>query len=449
VPFRDIVITLIVLGSLPVCLARPWVGIVMWFWIGYMNPHRLTWSFAYAMPFAEWIAITTLAGFLLTRDRKPLPWTRETVLLSLLWVLFTLSTINAMYPHLAWPHWQGVSKVFLFSYLAMMLCQTRERLRYLVLTIALSLGFYAVKGAFFVARTGGAHQVEYPGGTSMGGNTGVGLALVMALPMFVFLAREEQGPWLRRALRLMTICAFPSIAFSYSRGAVVGLGAVALLLLLKANRKVLTVVALAAVVIVIANFAPVQWFQRMDTLRTYEQDKSAQMRFESWFVFYRVGLDYPLLGAGFWGPSEDELYMEYVRNPLRAQNAHNSPLNVLGEHGIPALLIWVGLILSCVLTLRSIRKRRGSYTPPSWVRNYSHMFELTFVGYAVTGFFLSAAYLEFFYNLVALTVILKVLARQERELARRGVERDSTALAPAPTAALKPRGIHVRHFRPA
>jgi probable O-glycosylation ligase (exosortase A-associated) len=224
---------------------------------------------------------------------------------------------------------------------------------------------------------------------------------------------------------------------------------VALVLLLKANRKLLGAVLLASAVILVQNFAPGQWFQRMDTLRTYEQDKSAQMRLESWYVFYRVGLDYPLLGAGFWGPSEDELYMAYVPNPLRAQNAHNAALNVLGEHGIPALLIWVGLILSCVLTLRSIRKRRDSYTPPSWIRNYSHMFEAVLVGYAVTGFFLSAAYLEFFYNLVGLTVILKVLARQEMELARRAGERSSTALEPVPPPALKPRGIHVRHFRPA
>ena len=72
---RDVALTVFILGMLPVILARPWIGIVMWTWIGIMNPHRLTWGFAYDMPFAFMVAIATLIGFLVSREPKRFPAT--------------------------------------------------------------------------------------------------------------------------------------------------------------------------------------------------------------------------------------------------------------------------------------------------------------------------------------------------------------------------------------
>ena len=42
---RDLLIVLIVFGSLPLILVRPQIGILMWFWLGMMNPHRLAWGY--------------------------------------------------------------------------------------------------------------------------------------------------------------------------------------------------------------------------------------------------------------------------------------------------------------------------------------------------------------------------------------------------------------------
>ena len=44
---RDIIVTLAVFGLLPLILRRPWLGVLAWSWLGFMNPHRLTWGFAY------------------------------------------------------------------------------------------------------------------------------------------------------------------------------------------------------------------------------------------------------------------------------------------------------------------------------------------------------------------------------------------------------------------
>ena len=98
---RDLVLVAIVVGSLPFAVARPFIGVLMWTWIGFMNPHRLTWGFAFDMPFALMIAAATLLGLLFARDRRPIPRTRESLLLVAFWVVVALSTAFAMFPDLA------------------------------------------------------------------------------------------------------------------------------------------------------------------------------------------------------------------------------------------------------------------------------------------------------------------------------------------------------------
>lgn len=54
---RDILVTALILGSLPFILRRPYIGILVWAWVSYMNPHRLTWVFAYDLPFAQIVGV--------------------------------------------------------------------------------------------------------------------------------------------------------------------------------------------------------------------------------------------------------------------------------------------------------------------------------------------------------------------------------------------------------
>src|SRR5215470_2378013 len=119
-PVRDIVLTALIFGTLPFILFRPYLGVLVWTWLGFMNPHPLTWSFAYDMPFAMIVALVTLMGLLMSREPKKIPWTRETILLLVFlgWVLAT--TINAMYPALAWAKINQFWKILLMVYVTMM-----------------------------------------------------------------------------------------------------------------------------------------------------------------------------------------------------------------------------------------------------------------------------------------------------------------------------------------
>ena len=109
------------------------------------------------------------------------------------------------------------------TFVASMFIYGKERVRALMLTIALSVGFYGVKGVLFIAKTGGAGRVEGPPESFMNGNTFIGLAFNMMLPLLIFLARDEQRPWLKRTLYITAAATAISTIFTYSRGAYVGL----------------------------------------------------------------------------------------------------------------------------------------------------------------------------------------------------------------------------------
>ncbi|MCK5481680.1 MAG: putative O-glycosylation ligase, exosortase A system-associated, partial [Gammaproteobacteria bacterium] len=72
---RDIVLTIIFFGLLPLVFSRPYVGIYLWTWLGLMNPHRLTYGFAFDFPFAQIVAITTLISMFASKEPKQIPWT--------------------------------------------------------------------------------------------------------------------------------------------------------------------------------------------------------------------------------------------------------------------------------------------------------------------------------------------------------------------------------------
>src|SRR5690606_8939778 len=57
---RDIILPLIAFAAVPAAPGRPAIGLLVWSWLGYMNPHRLTWGFAYSFPFVMISAVATL-----------------------------------------------------------------------------------------------------------------------------------------------------------------------------------------------------------------------------------------------------------------------------------------------------------------------------------------------------------------------------------------------------
>jgi O-antigen ligase len=91
--------------------------------------------------------------------------------------------------------------------------------------------------------------------------------------------------------------------------------------------------------------------------------------------------------------------------------AHNSFLQMGAELGIPGLLLFIGLIATAFLSLRRVARRALTASPPAGdVSRLAQSLMAALVGWVVGAFFLSLAYTDMLYTLVALAVALAKIA---------------------------------------
>lgn len=412
---RDFIILLIVFGSLPFCLARPALGILVWSWIEYMNPQRLTFGIAYHFPVGNIVAIATMCGVVFGKGEKRLAWGRETLLLLLLFGMFTISSVFAFYPEEAWKQWIEVSKVLALAVMTIFLIHDEKTLRWLYLVIALSLGFYGFKAGIFSVLTGGQFMVWGPSRSYIEANTMLGLALDMVLPLLWYLSKNEQNYLFKRFIQAVFFASILSVLFTYSRGAFLGLCVVIIFLILKSGKMVRLGITAVILVSVVYFYAPDRLIDRQKTIATYEEDRSAESRLLAWEYAWNVGMDRPLSGGGFKVYSE-ETYQRYLPRMLdefgQWWNAHSIYFGVLAEHGFIALFFFLGLIASSLLTLRGVKNTIRGIPGKESLYNYCQMIEISLYSYLISGAFLDAHYFSLLYQLVGTVVILKTIVQK-------------------------------------
>jgi probable O-glycosylation ligase (exosortase A-associated) len=412
---RDIALTAFVFGALPFILWRPHIGVLLFTWLGIMNPQHLTWSFAHDIPFSFIVAVVTLCALLITREPKKLPLTGETVLLLVFFGWMVLTTLFAVHPKDAWPQLEKVAKILLMIFVTMMLMQTKQRTNLLVGVMTLSLAFYGIKGGLFTVLQGGEFHVWGPGGF-IGGNNELALALVMTIPLLRYLQMMLNTTWLRHAVTVAIVLSVLAIVGSQSRGAFLGILAMGGFFWLKSRGKFFTGSMVAFAMVLVLIIMPAQWFDRMASIQNYEQDVSALGRLNAWAMAANLALDRPL-GGGF-EAFQGDMFAAYAPEPSRVHDAHSIYFEVLGEHGFIGLALFLALGLTTFYSASRIIRRTQADPPNRWMAELARMVQVSLVGYASAGAFLGLAYFDLLYLLVAVIVLCKVLLRKQDEQAR-------------------------------
>lgn len=401
---RDLLVTAIVFGALPFVLKRPWIGILLWSWLGYMNPHRLTWGFAFDFPFAMIVALATMSAYVISREKKEMVWTRETVMLLVFigWIFTT--TVFAFYPESAWFQWNKIWKIQLIIFLTVLLINDRHKLHWMIWVIALSLGFYGVKGGIFTILNGGSFHVLGPEGSFIAGNNELALAMVMTIPLIRYLHLQETRKWIRTGLAgAMVLTAVAAIG-SQSRGALVALTMMGFFLWLKSRNKMITGIYITFAVVIMAAVMPQEWYDRMGTIKTYEQDESAMGRINAWHTAFNLAKDQPL-GGGFEALTAAPTFRQYAPNPYLVLDAHSIYFEIMGEHGFIGLGLFLLLGLLAWIRAQQIINRCKHDIDKKWASDLAAMIQVSLVGYASGGAFLGLAYFDLPYHLMVIVVL--------------------------------------------
>ena len=422
-PLRDLLLAGILAASIPLVVRRPWLGILLWYWIGLMNPHRLTWGFMYDFPVAMLVAVITAMGLVLARDREPPPLTKEMVLLAGMVVWFTVTSYFA-WVSAAWNYWEQFMKILLFTFLTPVLIHGRRRVEFLVLVITASIAFYGAKGGWFSITGGFQNHVLGPPKSFIRGNTSLGLALVMILPLILVVSRQlVQGRmqclagfrwsrWAGWAGYLSFWLTGLAILGTFSRGAMLALAVVAPLIFLLMRHKVILAGLGVAVILAVGVTFPDRVVERMETLQNIEEDGSAMSRIESWGVNWNIARENPLTGAGFnLVMAGNERWLSYSpmqgEGRTRALSAHSNYFQVLGHHGFVGLGLYLGLLGAVCLSLGRLALRARRRKDTEWISEYAWAILVGTIGYVAAGAFLDMAYFTLFYAFVALTVVLR------------------------------------------
>lgn len=404
---RDLLVASIVFGSLPFFLKRPYWGILMLAWLGYMNPHRLCYGFMLSMPVVQIVAIATLAGMFMSKEAKRLVWSREMTVLVIFVVWMGITTTQAMYFNLALEQYTKVVKVQVLTFMTLLMLTSRQKVHLFVWVVVLALGFYGVKGGLFTLAKGGIFRVSGPNGTFIGGNNELALALVMTIPLMRYLHLHTKNELMRLGLAASMLLTAVAAIGSQSRGALVALSLTGAIFWLKGRNKFVTGLLIAVVVVVVASVMPESWYQRMDTIGTYKTDESALGRINAWWTAWYMALN-RLFGGGFEAFLAPTFQM-YAPEPDRVHDVHSIYFEVMGEHGFIGFFLFLTLMAmtwrKCSAIIR-IGKKNPDHT---WARDLGAMIQVSLVGYMVAGAFLGLAYFDYFYHLVALAVVVHSL----------------------------------------
>jgi probable O-glycosylation ligase (exosortase A-associated) len=323
-----------------------------------------------------------------------------------------------------------VMKILFMIFVALIVLHEKRHIVWLVWILALSIGFYGIKGGIFTLATGGNFIVWGPPESFIEGNNEIALALVVIIPLFYFLHDFYSNKWIKRALiAAMGLCAIASLG-SHSRGALLAIGAMGVFLWWRSDKKLIVGPILILLAIASLAFMPADWWARMETISTYQQDASAMGRINAWHAMWNLAKEH-VFGGGF-DIYTPEIFQRYAPVPEDVHAAHSIYFQVLGEHGFIGLFLY---LLIGMLTWRSaswIYRNTKADLEMKWAASLASMCQVSMLGFAVGGAFLSLAYFDLPYDVLVVVVILRRLV----EVHQRAI---APAVRPIPSLSITPR----------
>jgi probable O-glycosylation ligase (exosortase A-associated) len=250
----------------------------------------------------------------------------------------------------------------------------------------------------------------------MGDGNDFAWSMVILLPIILNLAFGKRGV----LTRLLSVCGIVAclvaVVGSGSRGAALGLAAALLYYWIVMSRhKALGAAAIVVLLVGTLVLAPPEYFERLETIGSYQQDSSAQGRLQVWGAAIRMAVEHPLgVGAGNFSSAYGRYYIPPASENALAWGsqrwlaAHSIYFKMLGEYGILGLLLLLSVIHA---NLRDNSASRGwlaaGRDQASFSPIWPALLNMSIVGYAVCGAFLGGISYPHLFVLSALTVSAK------------------------------------------
>ena len=293
------------------------------------------------------------------------------------------------------------------------------------------IGYYILDQGGASIVTLGGHKAFGPPKSQITDNNSFAAAVLVIVPMMNYLRLQSRHKLIQAGFVLAMSISILVVLASYSRGALLGLIAVAGVFWLRSKRKVTSLVALGCTLSLGLAFMPQKWWDRMHTISNYQTQKSAENRLYIWRIAWDMAKRRPLTGGGFHFSLFQNVIDSFVPGGNRLE-IHSIWFQMLGEQGFVVFFIWLGMILAGLFeSWRVLRVTRGM-PQFSWASDLARMGQISILAYAVTGTFLPISSWDVFFTMLAVISATRMVVTRELAAARSTPEK--LAWHPAPIA---------------
>jgi putative inorganic carbon (HCO3(-)) transporter len=403
---RDLILLIALICTLPLIVRAPIVGLLAWIWITLMSPQREVYGFLRGFELNFYVAVLTAGAWLASKERKIVPLNPLSLLLIAFVAWSSLSTYVAIDRAYSSLIWDRTLKTAVLGLAVATLANTRARVQAVVWSMTIALGYYAVKGGGFVLLTGGRQHVYGPENTMIADNNSLGLALIVLLPLMNYLRVSTQRRLTQWVCLGVMACTVIAIIGTYSRGALLAMGAAAATYAVRSKSGVVVVILGAIMMVTLPTVLPSTWLDRMSTIKSYDQDASFEGRVAAWKTSFNIAKARPLTGGGFSSVDLDQVARAYPSpgSLQKGRAAHSIYFEVLGDTGFVGLGLYFSILVAAWyntgLILSAARGRRDL----AWAGELGRMLQVSLVALIVGGAALSMAYYDGFIVVLMLTV---------------------------------------------
>ena len=155
---------------------------------------------------------------------------------------------------------------------------------------------------------------------------------------------------------------------------------------------------------------PAGYGARMGTIVNIDSDQtgSAQMRWSDTVAAVEFMVTHPIVGAGI---AQGHLALNEFRGAFWT-TVHNAYLNYGVDLGLPALLLFVAMVVTSFLSARRIERLPASAIPTE-LRWMASAVRISLAGFIVAAFFHPVGYDFYFFYLAGIAVALKTTAARQ------------------------------------
>jgi len=413
---RLILVFMIIAAGSFASIFSPFYALLFYLWNAYFRPDDWTYGGLIAS-----LNLSFLIGaYLVLATAFSRPRFRVGIRIGLLALFFADTLFSAMQSehfYYSWSSWIEFSKVLIVSYVIILLANDRTRFRYVLLIIAISLGFEC-------AKQGWAQLYRAPGAQNnnpipfLGDNNGVAVGTMMLVPILSALAQTATRKWEAFGHRFALIGVFLRGITTYSRGGFLAAGVLGIFSLARSRKKVRAFVGAAVIGGIVLTIMPQQFWDKMNTMNASESelDDSAAGRLHFWVIARDMADAKPFTGVGF---NAYNLSYETYNHPTQygefngARSVHSIWFGVLSELGYPGFVLFIALFGSSVWSLWSTSRKVRHDRQKQDIRIYANALLTSLVTFAVGGTFLPLQYNEMFWHFMALGMTLKFLAQEQ------------------------------------